>query len=94
MSERLDKKSAETENKSLAADGPGIVMRRNIMRWWLPYLTLCSLHYGKLSVTRRTFILVAKISTFVDILGLFDQVEMYISPYFPWEQLLEPSEIL
>ena len=32
MSERLDKKSAETENKSLAADGPGIVMRRNIMR--------------------------------------------------------------
>ena len=31
MSERLDKKSAETENKSLAADGPGIVMRRNIM---------------------------------------------------------------
>ena len=32
MSERLDKKSAETENKSLAAAGPGIVMRRNIMR--------------------------------------------------------------
>ena len=31
MSERLDKKSAETENKSLAAAGPGIVMRRNIM---------------------------------------------------------------
>ena len=34
-----------------------------------------TLHYGKFRGTRRTSILVAKISTFVDILGLFDQFE-------------------
>ena len=40
------------------------------------------MHYGKFRGTRRTFILVAKISTFVDILGLFDQVERVFDIYF------------
>ena len=31
-----------------------------------------AVHYGKFRGTMRTFIIVAKISTFVDILGLFD----------------------
>ena len=35
-----------------------------------------SLHCGKLREFRRTFILVAKISSFEDILGLFVHVEM------------------
>ena len=41
-----------------------------------------TLHYGKLSVTRWTFISGAKISTFVEISGLFDQVERVLDIYF------------
>ena len=48
----------------------------------LPPPQVKSVHYGKFRGTRRTFILVAKISTFVDILGLFDQVEMVLDIYF------------
>ena len=40
------------------------------------------MHYGKLRGTRRTFILVAKISTFGGILGLFNQVERVPDIYF------------
>ncbi len=43
---------------------------------------LAAVHYRKLSVTRRTFISGAKISTLVDILGLFDQVERVLDKYF------------
>ena len=42
---------------------------------YMPDTDLWSLHYGKISVTRRTFIPGAKISRFGDILGLFDQFE-------------------
>ena len=41
-----------------------------------------AMHYGKLRATRRTFILVAKIRTFVDILGLFDKIERVLDIYF------------
>ena len=39
-------------------------------------------HYGKFRGIRRTFISGAKISPFVDILGLFDQVERVPNIYF------------
>ena len=41
-----------------------------------------ALHYGKFRGTRQTFILVAKISTFVNIFGLFDQDERVLDIYF------------
>ena len=50
-----------------------------------------TLHYGKLSVTRWTIILGAKISTFVDILGLFDQVERVLDIYFTHFSLRKAS---
>ena len=56
-----------------------------------------SLHYEKLSVTRWTLISGAKISNFVDILGLFDQVERvlkYISPIFLGKGFWSHQEIL
>ena len=45
-------------------------------------LTQASVHYGKLSVTRRTFMLVAKISTFVETFDLFDQFERVLDMNF------------
>ena len=53
-----------------------------------------TLHYGKVSVTRRTFTSGAKISTFVAILGLFDQVDMILDVYFAQFPFLSHREIL
>ena len=41
-----------------------------------------AVNYGKVSVTRGTFISGAKISTFVDIFGIFDKVEKVLDKYF------------
>ena len=57
-----------------------------------------TLHYGKLKGTRRTFILAAKISTFMEDSGLFDQVErdldilkhVFENFFTPNERLMEP----
>ena len=40
------------------------------------------MHYGKHSVSRWTFISGAKISAFMDILGLFDRVDRVLDKYF------------
>ena len=58
----------------------------------VPRLACASLHCGKFSVSRRTFILVAKISTFVDNLGLFDQVERVLDINFTQFSLRTASE--
>ena len=59
---------------------------------------LCSgkwpVHWGKFTGTRYSFISGARISTFVDILVLFDKVERVLAMYFTKISLLSHWEIL
>ena len=50
-----------------------------------------AMHYGKLRATRGKYILVAKIRTFVDILGLFDKIERVLDIYFTQFSLRKAS---
>ena len=44
-----------------------------------------TVHHGKLGGNRRTFILAAKLSSFVEVLGLYGQVEM---DFNIWEHII------
>ena len=66
-------------------------MAANNYKCQLSASLLATLHCGKFRWTRRTFTLVAKISTFVEILGVFDQVVRVLDVYFTQFSLRKAS---